>query len=172
MTAGLPDVSPRTSSALEAKITTGWVLIAGLADALVLTLILTKAVPVGLGMACHAGIAALIATSLVPQARDRTNAIVAALAILTLGPFGALAAVLLCAGTRDTSKDATRLEAWYRQLSADASPDTARAIHLAVVEGRGYQPRLSALPILQRIMAEGSVIQRQALLQIGSARTQ
>jgi HEAT repeat protein len=134
---------------------------AGAADFLLLTAALKQTLPVEPALAAHAAVATLLGLALVPVSGDRTMALLASLALASLGPFGTLVVAPLAMAPRG---DTQRRERWYRELTLADARDPIRELHTAIVEGRAYVPRRVSLPNLSRIMADGSVVQRQVVL--------
>lgn len=109
----------------------------------------------------HLGLAGLAGAGIGRRGCDRGFALLFAMAVIALGPIGAIASLLNRLLIRP--KPAAELEDWYRTIVDRPVLDEAEALYQQISDGRAYAPAQPPRSFFH-VMEEGNVEQRQRLL--------
>jgi len=97
---------------------------------------------------------------------DVTIAVFACLAILVMGPAGALGSLLIYPTLKNKVGEIDEANDWYKTLSRapERKEDLAKNIWQSIDEGRFRENSSSAIADFEQITANGTVAQKQAML--------
>lgn len=95
---------------------------------------------------------------------DQTHAVLLACGLAVMGPFGAAGALVVALADRSSTAGHPELEDWYRRLSGEAERNASEILQADILEGRAYRPSRVGVDNFGRILAHGTVSERQAVL--------
>jgi hypothetical protein len=137
----------------------------GLIDlALVLT-VASSVINIGLALGLHVALVgvAVVLVSAIPQV-DRALVAIGVPSFLLIGPFGAAGVLLVALAAGFTRPSNALLQEWYRRLSGKTDPDLAFDVYETIVEGRSIRPADNESYRFKRVINNGSLRDKQALL--------
>ena len=137
------------------------------AEAIVVLMAFSTDVPLHLTLILHVATAATVALILFYDRagdEDLTIAAVIFLVIAVAGPAGAIASLTTLAFVDRAGAGPEVLHAWYARLARASSSDPATELHARISAGRVLRTRSPSPQNFQRIVADGTLSERQAAL--------